>query len=184
MRPPRCSVLPYHRVFAGVRLSPADGKPEVLVSRAAMNELGDMELRWVVAHELAHAADEPGIRRVRQLMFAHAIALVATFSFLAVRLVPIAALLSFALALAIGAATRALRRRLEREADLTAHRCCAADSDAGRRALMTVREASGPRSDRVMRVMQALRGYPPFEERIQPIAVDGPPGRPPAPAHT
>jgi hypothetical protein len=61
-----------------------------------------------------------------------------------------------------------LRRDMERTADAAAHRLCAVDPGAARRALTALREASRSCPDWLFRLMQALGGYPPLEERMEP----------------
>jgi hypothetical protein len=63
-------------------------------------------------------------------------------------------------------ATALVRRPQERAADRVAYRCCAADPDAGRRALTAARRSSPLRWGVLFDLTQALGGYPPFDERI------------------
>jgi Zn-dependent protease with chaperone function len=163
---PECSVLDSDRVMAGARPA-ALGRAAVLkVSRGAIEQLDPMALRWIVAHELGHLADKAGRRRsVVKGSFTLVLALVA------------AEALAITVSVALGPplilagtllATAAVRRPQERAADRLAHRCCAADPDAGRRALIAARRSSPLRWRLLFDLTQAIGGYPPFDERIAP----------------
>jgi Zn-dependent protease with chaperone function len=166
IEPPPCSLWNTRRVYGGVRL----GRRTLLrVSRGAMERLDPMALRWRVAHELGHLADADGRRRLRVARRVFVLTSVAVL--LMAPHVP--ELVWWALAGPVAlyntVACVVVRRRLERAADRTAHRCCAADPDAARRALTAVRRSSGPlRPEPLFRLANAIAGYPPFDERIAP----------------
>ena len=120
------------------------------VSRGAIEQLDPMALRWVVAHEVGHLTDSAGRRRVVMKGF-------------------FALLLSVVIAEAIAVTVSMLLAwPLIVGADRLAHRCCAADPDAARRALTAARRSSPLRWGPPFGATQALGGYPPFDERIAP----------------
>jgi Zn-dependent protease with chaperone function len=168
IEPPVGRMVGTRRVLARVR-PPRRGRPALLiVSRGAIEKLDPMALRWVVAHELGHLADRAGLRRLQVMRRWSVLCLVAVFLAVALLPPPLGALLGMPVLLFCGRKGAALKRDLEREADRTAHRCCAADPEAGRRALTVARVASGIRPERLFHAMQSFAGYPPFDERMEP----------------
>ena len=83
IEPPPCSVWNTRRIIAGAWLG---RKTRLKVSRAAMERLDAMALRWVVAHELGHVADADGRRRLQVARRVFGLTLVAVL--LATPLVP------------------------------------------------------------------------------------------------
>lgn len=157
--------------MASMRL-PALGKPAVLrVTRGAIEQLDDHALRWLVAHELGHLTDEGGVRRMRRSG-----RVLLPITFLVVILVgllppPLALPLVCSMS-AVNVVTLARRRRaIEVAADRVAHRLCAADPDAARRALTAARVTNGMRIGWLFRLTQALGGYPPYEQRVSNYAL-------------
>ena len=169
LQPPKCGLWKSDRVAALVGVPVFGGKAQLRVSRGALEKLDPMALRWIVAHELGHLADRPGLRRARAMgRWVLLTALAAIFVLVLVP-VPVNAL-ALPLLLWHVPAFRGLRGNLEREADRTARRLCAADPDAARRALTAARESSGLRAEWLFRLVQTFSGYPPFDERIAPAA--------------
>ena len=165
VEPPVCRITATRQVRAGVWLTRYGGRGLLYVSRGAMERLDPMALRWLVAHELGHVADEGGRHRLR---VGRRLCLLTVVLFTGLAMVtPSGPLLGLALIVANGVIGSDIRRRLEDVADATAHRLCAADPDAGRRALTAARPASrlsGP----LFRLTERLVGYPPLHERVDP----------------
>ena len=167
--PPPCALWNTRRVNAGVRQRLVRGTASVVVTRGAIEQLDPLALRWVVAHELGHVADAEGMRRwlaARRMAVLTVVAIV-----LAIGLLPLPAghLLGALLSVSATAAMLPLRRRMERAADRTAYACCAADLDAGRRALTAARASSGLGTGRRFRLWARMFGYPSWDERIVPV---------------
>ena len=168
IEPPVCRVENRRRLRAGIRLPLFGRKVSLFVSRGAMEQLDAMALRWVVAHELGHVGDEAGRRRWQIARRLAGLALLGAFLAMGLAPFPFGHVLAFPLIITSSASALILRRGLERVADRTAHRLCAADPDAGRRALTALRAAAGRRADRLFGVVQAMAGYPPWKERVTP----------------
>ncbi len=147
---------------------PFSRKRRLIVSRGAIEQLDPMALRWLLAHELGHVADDEGRRRMRLAAPVGTLACFLLLLLFALIPGPLGVVLGWPVIIALHVVGARLRRALERAADRTAYRLCATDPDAGRRALTAVRESSGMRPDRVFRAVQAIGGYPPWRERLTP----------------
>ena len=165
VEPPVCRITATGQVRAGVWLTRYGGRGLMYVSRGGLERLDPMALRWLVAHELGHVADREGRRRLRTGRRLCLLTLVL-FTGLAMA-APAGPLLGMALIVANGVIGSDIRRRLEHVADATAYRLCAADPDAGRRALTAARPASRL-TEPLYRLTERLVGYPPFNERVDP----------------
>lgn len=165
VEPPVCRVTGSRRVAAGVWLNRYRGRGLMFVGRGAMERLDPMALRWLVAHELGHVADREGRRRLR---VGKQLCLLIGVLIFCLPFAPGALFLMAALMVANGVIACDIRRRLEEVADATAHRCCATDPDAGRRALRAARESCGVRYEPLYRLVEKMSGYPPLEQRMDP----------------